>query len=298
MNAAFGLDHPLIAVRDIDALRARLISIGFNMTPVGRHPWGTSTSLAMFSGCLLEIMGIHDAALIDEIPAGDFRFGRHIHAHLQGREGIALTALHSTDAASEAAYAAKAGFDVAGQLEFGRDVTLPDGRAGRTRTTLALMPDRKWPRMSFFLCQQHRPDLIYVPAWQDHPNSVCGYAGVTVLARPGDIAPLAAKLSGLYGAVQECDGGAVLRTANGVIRILARDAVEARYGPVSPELASADQPGIVALDLTYQNAARLEACLKNGDLPYLRDGQTYRLTDPSLTGNTFLSFELIPPERA
>ena len=97
MNASFGIDHPLLATHDIDALRELLISLGFNMTAIGKHPWGTSTSLAMFDGCLLEIMGIYDDTLLDEVPAGDFRFGRHIYEHLNIREGVALSALHSTN---------------------------------------------------------------------------------------------------------------------------------------------------------------------------------------------------------
>ena len=92
MNASFGIDHPLLATRDIGALRNRLIALGFTMTAIGQHPWGTSTSLAMFDGCLLEIMGIYDDSLLDEVPAGAFRFGRHIHAYLQKREGVALSA--------------------------------------------------------------------------------------------------------------------------------------------------------------------------------------------------------------
>ncbi len=109
MTAAFGIDHPLLATRDIAALRARLIALGFTMTAIGKHPWGTSTSLAMFQGCLLEIMGLYDESLIDTLPAGDFRFGRHIASHLAQREGIALTALHSTNWQADATRACAAG---------------------------------------------------------------------------------------------------------------------------------------------------------------------------------------------
>ena len=115
MNASFGIDHPLIAVGDIAQLRNRLIAMGFNMTAIGKHPWGTNTSLAIFNGCLIEIMGIYADTLIDEAPAGEFRFGRHVHEHLMRREGIALTALHSIDAEADALQAQKAGFSLAGQ---------------------------------------------------------------------------------------------------------------------------------------------------------------------------------------
>lgn len=290
MNAAFGLDHPLIAVHDITALRSRLMDIGFNMTPIGRHPWGTSTSLAMFHGCLLEIMGIHDATLIDEVPAGDFRFGRHVFEYLEHREGVALTALHSSDSAADAALAEEAGFRVSGHLEFGRDVTLPDGSTGRTRTTLALLPDKTYPRLSLFLCQQHRPDLIYVPAWLEHPNSVCGYAGASVLVGDADMGAVTAKFSGLYGAARPCTGGVTFDTANGELRLLTRAAIEARNGPLPTDVLTEDAPGLVALDLTYSDGRKLEACLRNSGLKYSRHDAEFRLSQPQLFGNTFLNF--------
>ncbi|MFK7835438.1 MAG: VOC family protein [Sulfitobacter sp.] len=290
MNAAFGLDHPLIAVHDIDALRERLISIGFNMTPIGKHPWGTSTSLAMFQGCLLEIMGIYDDTLLDEVPAGDFRFGRHVYEHLQEREGVALTALHSTNSTADAAFAQQAGFQVSGHLEFGRDVTLPDGHQGRTKTTLALLPDRTFPRLSFFLCQQHRPELIYVPSWLEHPNSVTGYAGASILAREMDMDVLASRFSGLYGTPRLFDGGMVFDTANGKVQILTKTAVQARNGPLPAAVLAEGAPSIVALDLTYHDETQLEACLLSSGVSYERQGRAFRLSDPQAFGNTFLNF--------
>ena len=220
MNASFGIDHPLVATYDIEKLRKLLMAIGFNMTAVGKHPWGTSTSLAMFDGCLLEIMGIYDESLIDEVPAGDFRFGRHVYEHLQQREGVALTALHSTNAQKDAQKAKQTGLHVAGHLEFGRDVVLPNGTKGRTKTTLALLPNDAFPRLSFFLCQQHRPDLIYVPEWLEHPNKVIGIGGVNIVAAKNHHAKLEAQFGALYDGYETIDGGFKYDTANGVLRIL------------------------------------------------------------------------------
>lgn len=290
MNAAFGIDHPLIAVNDINALRDRLISMGFNMTPIGKHPWGTSTSLAMFQGCLLEIMGIYDATLIDEVPAGDFHFGRHVYEHLEQREGVALSALHSTDAIEDAAFAEEAGFHLAGHLAFGREVTLPDGSGGRTKTSLALMPNRIYPRLSLFLCQQHRPELIYVPSWLEHPNSVHGYAGATVLAEPDDMASLIDQFSGLYGDPSSIDGGVAFETANGRLKLLVRSAIEALYGPLPAPVTDDGEPAIVALDLKYSNSADLEACLRASGVEYIKNGTEFRLLNTHLSGNTFLNF--------
>lgn len=290
MSASFGIDHPLIAVNDIELLRERLISLGFNMTAIGKHPWGTSTSLAMFDGCLIEIMGIYDTSLLDEIPAGDFRFGRHVHNHLQVRDGIALTALHSTNSKADAERAKEAGFTVSGHLEFGRDVTLPDGQAGRTKTTLALMPDARWPRLSFFLCQQHRPELIYVSEWLDHPNTVFGICGVTVLAEDEDHKALIDKFEGLYGSAEKIDGGFSVGTANGPIRIQSRQAVENDFGTLPSIITAKSEPCIVAIDLRYENAKQLRRWIAASGLDHKEVGETLTLISAAYTGNTFLRF--------
>ncbi|MBT0956803.1 VOC family protein [Alphaproteobacteria bacterium KMM 3653] len=290
MNAAFGLDHPLLATYNIEGLRKRLIALGFNMTPIGKHPWGTSTSLAMFNGCLLEIMGIYDDSLIDALPAGDFRFGRHIHTHLQQREGVALTALHSTGSQRDAERAAACGFDIAGHLEFGRDVTLPDGRQGRTKTTLALMPDREFPRLSLFLCQQHRPDLIYVPEWLRHPNGVTGICGVNVIADTGSQPKLNARFSGLYGPAAQIPGGMAFATANGTLRIMTPQAFTDHIGPVAEPLRQEQTPCIAGMDFTLPDPAALRPFLQASKTAFTETETTVCLTQPEETANTLLRF--------
>jgi len=293
MNASFGIDHPLLATNDIEGLRALLIDIGFNMTQIGKHPWGTSTSLAMFDGCLLEIMGIYDESLIDEVPAGEFRFGRHVFEHLVQREGVALTALHSTDSQNDAKTAKAAGLAVAGQLEFGRDVTLPSGLQDRTKTTLALLPDKRWPRLSFFLCQQHRPELIYVPQWLEHPNSVCGIAGVTVAADENLQEPLRRQLTQLYGTAQELSGGFEIRTANGTFQVKTKAVIESEIAPL-PDVVLADaEPAIVGMDFLYADESTLCEHLNVVDGVVTQSENVYLLAAPEKTANTLLRFKPI-----
>jgi hypothetical protein len=293
MTASFGIDHPLLATHDIEALRNRLISLGFNMTPIGKHPWGTSTSLAMFQGCLLEIMGIYDGGLIDQLPAGDFHFGRHIYEHLAQREGVALTALHSTDAQADADQAQAAGLTLAGHLEFGRDVTLPDGRHDRTKTTLALLPDPAFPRLSFFLCQQHRPELIYVPEWLEHPNTVSGICGVTILAESAQQAALLPRLTALYGSAAPIEGGYSVLTANGAISVQTRSAIEASFTALPTTITDETTPAIVAMDLTYSSDKAFTDCLNASRLPFIRQGAFTLLDHPEATANTLLRFRQV-----
>ena len=290
MNAPFGIDHPLIAVHDIAQLRERFIAMGFNMTAIGKHPWGTSTSLAMFKGCLIEIMGIYDETLIDKLPAGDFHFGRHVYEHLMQREGVALTALHSLDSQRDSLTAAEAGFTTAGHLEFGRDVTLPNGQQDRTKTTLALMPDARWPRLSFFLCQQHRPELVYVDEWLVHPNSVHGIGGITIRAELDSQEALAEKFRALYGEAKVVDGGYQLETANGYIRLLTNQCIEDDMGPLPEAVISDRQPCIVAITLLYAERMSLRKHLQNSGVEFDDRHGVFTLKNAQEAGNVFLRF--------
>ena len=290
MNASFGIDHPLLATNDIDKLRDLLITLGFNMTAIGRHPWGTSTSLAMFDGCLLEIMGIYNEQLIDEVPAGEFRFGRHVYEHLQEREGVALSALHSTDTEADAKHAQQSGLTVAGHLEFGRDVTLPDGTNDRTKTTLALLPDAQFPRLSFFLCQQHRPELIYVPQWLEHPNKVVGIAGVNIVADPPHHAALRSKLEYLYSDFRKIEAGFQCQTANGVLRVMNRHAFERNIGKLAGPIGQECLPCIAGMDFEMSEPETLFDYLKSSDLSFTEFETGYVLNEPELIANTTLRF--------
>lgn len=294
MNASFGIDHPLLATYNIEGLRDRFIALGFNMTDIGKHPWGTSTSLAMFNGCLIEVMGIYDDTLIDEVPAGDFQFGRHVHKHLQEREGVALTALHSTDSESDATFAQDAGFNVAGHLEFGRDVTLPNGTAGKTKTTLALLPDAQFPRLSFFLCQQHKPELIYVPEWLQHPNKVTGICGVNILADIKHHATLEQKFAALYDGAHSIDGGFECQTANGRLRVMDATTFATVIGPLPEVIANDATPCIAGMDLKMSDSqvmmAYLQAAKNSVHIDYRKFERGFALTSPELTANTVIRF--------
>lgn len=289
-SKSLGIDHPLIAVNDIDALRERLIALGFNMTPVGKHPWGTSTSLAIFSDCLLEIMGIYDHQLVDVKPAGDFYFGRHVYKHLEFREGIALTAIHSTNTDTDAAQVKGLGLVVSGHLEFGRDVTLPNGKPDRTKTTLALLPDTTFPRLSLFLCQQHRRELVEVPEWMQHDNTVYGIRGVTIKASIDHHSLLQEKLTKLYGQSRLKEEGFEVTTPNGYIRVQSESVISRTLTPLPTAVKNDPEPAIVAMEFLTKDLDVLRRNCDQQNIEHSTTENVLTLSDASLFGNTIFQF--------
>ncbi len=290
MSASFGIDHPLIAVNDTNATRERFIAMGFNMTPIGKHPWGTNNTLAMFDSCLIEFVGVYDENLLDEKPAGDFYFGRHVYDHLQIREGIALSALHSTNIENDIEHAKQAGLRLSGSLEFGRDVILPDGATDRTKTSLALLPNAMFPRLSFFLCQQHKPELIYVPEWLSHPNTVYGYSGITIRADTDQQSVLLKQFTALYGHAEKIEQGFRVKTPNGTISVQRKAAFEVRYCVLPSEVQSEQEPAIVAMDFKCHKLSTLTGFLETCGSEFIKTESSITLTDARKTGNTIFSF--------
>jgi catechol 2,3-dioxygenase-like lactoylglutathione lyase family enzyme len=251
MKALPGIDHPLILVRDIEAVRGFYARLGFTLTPVGRHPWGTSTSLAVMERCALELMGIYDESLIDAMDVGGFRFGRHMRDALTEREGMSLVALHSRDAIGDGEAFAARGVISQGAIGFRRKVKPPGHDWDEAVVSLWVMLDPALPRVSHFLAQQHKPDLLWVPDWMRHANGARHIAAVTYLAEDAD--PVIRRLGQMFGDGAETASGWEVATGQGVFRVMTPDRWEVEFPGLGMPLLTPGEPGGVAIDVAVDD---------------------------------------------
>lgn len=295
---ALGIDHPLVCVRDIDKARDTYMSLGFRMRPAGRHPWGTSTALVIFRNQLLELVSIYDDGLLDDYPAGGFRFGRHIQRWLNQREGVPISALHSTDATADEMAVIARGGHCEGSIAFGREVLRQDGTADRTATTLKIFTRAGLPRLTMFACQQHRRDLIEFPDWMAHPNSGFGFASATILAEPADQPAVAAWLTAIHGAdaLRHTDWGFSVATGNGDWRVVSRASGAALLGPLPPDLAADGEPSVISLEIKCRSLARLRPFIDDGGFAWREQGDSWVLTEVGRLGGIVLGFVECPDE--
>jgi hypothetical protein len=216
-------------VHDIEAVAARYHAIGFDPTPLGRHPWGTVNRLVMFPDNFIELIAIGDAAAIEADPVGGHLFGRRVRDSLAIAEGISLMALHSRDAVGDGRLAASRGAINGGQIDFRRPVRLPDGTRDEAVVTLTMLPDDTAPHLSFFLCHQHKPHLVWNPDWLRHRNGADAITEVTYFASEPD--EVVFRFRSVWGeeAVAPAPGGFVVATAGGLIQVLDEEAVETRF---------------------------------------------------------------------
>ena len=181
------IDHLVLAVRDLDAARATFRRLGFTLTPVARHPFGTANSVAQFGGSFLELLAVADRAAI---PPGDgthFSFGGFNRDFLADGEGLSMLALKSTDAAADRADFAAHDLRVYEPFGFERTATGPDGGARKVAFSLTFTSDSRLKRAGFFTCRQHHPENFWKPEFQRHANGALGIASAVIVTRdPAD----------------------------------------------------------------------------------------------------------------
>ncbi len=89
-NPDIYLDHVLIAVRDLSLAADSYRSLGFKVTPEGRHPGrGTHNRLMVFGPEYLELIAVHDPTTTPFRPS--------MSSFLEAREGLYMFALGTSD---------------------------------------------------------------------------------------------------------------------------------------------------------------------------------------------------------
>ena len=288
-NGPLGLEHPLVVSHNLDAMTERYRAMGFAPTRKGYHPWGTATQLVLFPDNFIELMGIDDYGLVDEPSPDGFRFGRFIADALNRREGIAMIALHSDDTKADLAAVTERGVTNDGLVDFRRAVTLPDGTQDEAVVTLAMLIDWDQPALSHFICQQHRPEFVWVPDWMRHPNGADAITRVVYAAAE----PYAVwqRFAGIWGeaALTEIDGGFSVATAGGELLVLDRPSAETRFAPMPMPEAWRDAPCAVAISVHAPDINLVHSFMLRNWVPHLRTDTMVRVP-PSHAGNVVLEF--------
>src|SRR5712691_7132407 len=176
-----GLDHIVHAVRDLDATAELYRRLGFTVGARNRHAWGTHNHLVQLPGFFIELLTVAEPEKLgtDGLSA---LFGTFNRIFLKNHEGLSFLILESEDAATDAARFRSAGIGVSDAMRFERDGKRPDGSAVKVGFSLAFARDAKAPAIGFAVCQQHFPENFWNPAFQQHPNTANGVAGVVLVA--------------------------------------------------------------------------------------------------------------------
>lgn len=283
-----GIDHPLVTVRDHAAALELYRQMGFAPSPVSYHPWGSVTSLMMFPSNFIELIGVDDRSKFGTHSVDGFCFGRQLGQFLdRGEEGVSLVALHSKDADADHARMVRAGLDSQGRIDFRRRMTLPDGRHDEAVVSLALFIDPELPDASNFICHQHRPELIWVRGWQNHPNGADGILAITYLADPKQLEP---RWRAMYGDAVKYNGTVLeADTQCGVLRAIDAATAALEYPGIELPTVAQERPHAIAIRLHTTRLSTLRSILEHNAIPH-RDVADRVLVEPQSAGNVILEF--------
>ena len=173
-----GIDHLVIAVRDLDAATKSYTDLGFTVMPGGRHTGiGTHNALIAFGdGAYLELIAFYEAR-------PDHRWW----APLEQGGGLVDFCLVTDDLEGDAHALRRAGVDVGAPES--RHRKRPDGFDVRWRFALARGAQRG---VAPFIIADETPRDERVPRERIHANGVTGVGGVTVAVDD------AARVAGWY----------------------------------------------------------------------------------------------------
>lgn len=192
-----GLDHAVIAVRDLDRAAAEWAALGFRLSPRGTHSphMGSGNYTVMFGEDYLELLGV-----LTEQP-----HNQGLRDFLAGREGLERCAFTTTDAAAGVAALQARGIAATGPVEFGRPVTMPDGSEAEARFSVMHWPPAEAPGgLRIFACQHHTRGAVWVPELKRQPNGVTRI--VRALIATPDPAAAAAQMARLTDGEVRVDG--------------------------------------------------------------------------------------------
>jgi hypothetical protein len=268
------LDHVVIDVRErIDEAMRCFQSLGFQLTPRGRHTLGSVNHLAMFATDYLELLGFaDDGAIRPEI----MRFP-------VGLNGLVFK---TADADLVHDQAAAASLPILPVQSFSRPVALDSVTQDARFRTTRLDPAQVAMGRVYF-CEHQTPDLVWRPEWQTHPNGARAMARVVVAtADPQRTARLFRRLFG-DGAITDRDGRQIIAAGNAQVELSTPDIVADEFGEAAAEPAGRAEY-MAALGIRVGSLREAEQCLRS--VPGLRV-EPHRLVVPADAAfNTAIAF--------
>ncbi|MCO4757340.1 MAG: VOC family protein [Oceanospirillaceae bacterium] len=283
-----GIDHPLVAVRDMDKACQDFARLGFFINPRHHHPWGTDNHLLMFPENFIEVISIYDDSKLDLTNEKGFAFGRFISDSIERKEGISLVALHSEDARNDHQLMEQRCVANQGIVDFRRIAHRPDGSEEEAVVSLVMLINEQYPSISHFFCHQHKPHLVWVEDWMTHPNGANAITAVSYVAE--DPAELVERFAGIYGKEAITVGAGYLKaqTDRGIFEVLSPICAEHRFAGVDVPVTDKQLPSGVAIRVSTCSIEQAKSHLDTQNVNYVETTDGGLRIPAYYAGNTII----------
>ena len=243
------LDHVVVDVRDrMDEAARAFAALGFELTPRGHHTLGSMNHLAMFATDYLELLGFGEGGAsrpeLAPFPVG-----------LNG------LVFKTADADVVHAHAQAAGLPILPVQSFSRPVVLGGAQHDARFRTTRLDP-AKIAMGRVYFCEHLKPELVWRPEFQSHPNGARAIARVIVATiDPGRTGSLFRALFG-PGAVTEQGGTCVIAAGAAQVELALPAVIAAEFGDAAAEPAGRAEY-LAAVELKVDSPADTAERLRN-----------------------------------
>ena len=260
------IDHLVIAVRDLEAARTIYERLGFTLTPVACHPFGTANSLAQFGSSFLELLAVADAGAIPEPTLTEFSFAAFNRDYLRRREGLSMLVLKSVDPAADRAAFSRHGLPVYEPFRFERSARGPDGVERKVAFSLTFTGDARFHGAAgFFTCQHHYPENFWRPEYQRHPNGAVGIAAAVMVTRdPADFHEFLTHFTGRHD-MKSTSLGVTFDLGDTNVEVLSPVGFRAFFG----EDAGPDPRRFTAFRIAVADLSATRTLLATNDVPFV-----------------------------
>ena len=247
-----GIDHVVIAVRDLDSTQDAFKRMGFTLTPRGHHTLGSENHCVMFAHDYLELLMVPQRSAGREYYYDFARIG----------DGLAAVALKTDNARGAFGELTAAAFAPSDPVDFSRPVQLAEGTksASFRITQLGL---EQTPGGQVFLCQHFTRDVVWRPEYQTHANTATGLAALAIVS--ADVGAAAAAYARLFDVkARTIDGGLLIDSGDTPIAVVSEAALAKKLPGVW--ISARHQPCLAALFIRVADRNAAERALRSGGL--------------------------------
>jgi catechol 2,3-dioxygenase-like lactoylglutathione lyase family enzyme len=271
-NHITGLDHAVIAVRDLDAAADTFRLLGFTLTPKGHHAeWGTANHCLMFARDYVMLLAAEGAgAEADSVRA-------------LGREGLAGIGLGTADGAAAVECLRAAGLEVPTPRSLSRQ--MEDGT--KLMFSEAPLPPAATPGVPSRIMQHITAEGERHPEWLAHPNTALSIGSVTaIVEEPPELTANWDVVFGPHSSVLT-DDTVTVHTGRGLIYLTRPDELtqlhpEAELDELPPS------PALVALAVRVADTDKAAAVLRANGVDFSRDKEGTIRIPPSEACGVFV----------
>lgn len=247
-----GIDHVVIAARDLDAVQDSYSRMGFTLTPRGDHTLGSKNHCVMFARDYFELLMVPQ-----RLPGREYYYD-----FARIGDGLAAIALKTDNARGAYGELTAAALAPSEPVDFSRPVQLPEATKSASFRITQLGMEHT-PGGQVFLCQHFTRDVVWRPEYQGHANTATGLAAIAILSN--DVPATASAYERLFDVKAKAIAeGLLVNTGDTPIAVVSERALAKRLPGVW--ISARHQPCMAALFIRVSSRDAAEKALRAGGL--------------------------------